>query len=155
MKINTIIYILLSIATVIVCANLFSSLNEGSKKVAFQCTQTLMIDMKKNSEFVKFRTNTRYIFFNDGTGVKSDVGTMSVDEKVYVIYRNYISDYHLEGKTVNVTVKDVNKVSKDTAPANESLLQINKDITYHITISKLRGGAYLLKVQDLPIAVCT
>ncbi|MBU5412434.1 hypothetical protein [Serratia ureilytica] len=155
MKSKTLIYIPVSILTLIFLAVLHSLINEDSQKVEFQCSHTLMIDMKKNAEFVKFRTNTKYIYFNNGTAVKSDVGTMSVDDKVYVIYRNYISDYRLDGKTVSFTVKEVHKASKDNAPKNESLLQTNKDIVYHMTISKLHGGAYLLKTQGLPIAVCT
>lgn len=155
MKIKTLVYITMSVSIIILCVFLASLINKGNKKVVFQCVHTLIIDMKKKSGLVKFRTNTKYVYYNNGTTVKSDVGTMSADGVVSVIYRDYISNYHLDGNIISFTVQDVKKAKKDTAPDNESLLQADKKITYHATISKLPGDAYLLKLQGFPIAVCT
>ncbi|OQV35968.1 hypothetical protein BV901_10355 [Serratia nematodiphila] len=153
MKNKTLTYI--SVAIMIISTIIIYLANNQSKKIVFRCSHTLIIDMKKNSEIVKFKTNTKYTYYNNSTAIKSDVGTMSINESTYVIYRNYISNYYLDGKTINYTVKDVNKTSKDTAPKNESLLQANKDIIHHITISKIHGNVYLIKAQEFPIAVCT
>lgn len=153
MKMNAIAYTLISIA--ITCFVFIAFFNENNKKSVFRCSHSLSIDIIKYSGHVQFRTNTTYIYYRDGTGFKIDVGTMNVNGKNYILNRRYKTYYHRDGKNIDLIVAEVNKTNKDTAPEDVSLLQHNKKISYHTTIQRLYGGAYLIKVQGFPVAVCT
>lgn len=144
------------ILTIIVACLLFMFfLNNSNKKNVFRCSHELSIDMKKENKLVKFRTNTTYAYYKDGTGIKTDVGTMDLDGRIYTINRRYDINYHTDGKIIDVVVVGVHKSNKDTAPKDETLLENNEKINYHTTIQSIFGGAYLIKIQGYPVAVCT
>jgi len=118
------------------------------------CKSRLAIDIGKPNSPIRFRTDTRYIIYDNMSGVKSDVGTMQVGEQTYLLNRNYYFRYRNVQHSVEVTVTDVIKKPSDNAPDSYALLSPNELITYHFTLENLRNGAYMLKLIDVPFVLC-
>jgi len=130
--------------------------NAYHKKTVLRCSHALSIDIEKDSELVTFRTNTAYIYYSDNSGIKVDLGTMNIGKKNHTLNRSYQFTYNLDNKVVESVFTEVHKSYNDTAPEYESLLKSDRKIIYHITIERLNDdGAYLLKNQGFPIAVCS
>lgn len=155
MKNNIKLYIPLTITAAFLLFLSFNIINDNIKRQVFHCSHNLSIDINKESKIVKFRTKTEYTYFNDGSGIKVDLGTMSIDGKEYILNRRYIIKYYISSDNIYITIVNIIKSQNDTAPTDESLLQINKQIDSRMKIHVLFGGAYLINVQGYPVAVCT
>ncbi|HIE4798805.1 TPA: hypothetical protein ACXNDR_001459 [Serratia marcescens] len=118
------------------------------------CQSRLTIDSGTTGDSIRFRTHTRYIIYDDMSGVKSDIGTMQVGEKTYRLNRNYNFHYRNVQHSMEVTFTDVIKKPSDNAPDNEALLNPDERIAYHFTLENLSNGTYMIKLIGVPFVLC-